>query len=210
MPSSSDRKRLEVPTHLYDQLVEIAVDEDRTVASVVQEILSAGLAAYEPALQSDREIARFTASARAALSYAREETIPLNHNYIGTEHILLGLLRAEDGIAAQVLTTLGVDLDRCREFIGFMIGRGRGVASAVEHRRFVPRARKTLRLAMEEAERADAAFVGTEHLLLALIRVDDGMAAKILGSLSVLGAVRKETLQVMRQFGDNAARVTAV
>jgi len=208
MPSSSDRKRLEVPTHLYDQLVEIAVDEDRTVASVVQEILSAGLAAYEPALQSDREIARFTASARAALAYAREETIPLNHNYIGTEHILLGLLRAEDGIAAQVLTTLGVDLGRCREFIGFMIGRGRGVASAVEHRRFVPRARKTLRLAMEEAERADAAFVGTEHLLLALIRVDDGMAAKILVSLGVLGAVRKETLQVMRQFGDNAARVT--
>src|SRR3954451_2281884 len=106
MPSSTDRKRLEVPTYLHDRLVEIAIDEDRTVASVVQEVLVAGLQHYAPAINPQRDLTRLTKRARAALDYAREETIPFNHNYIGTEHILLGLLREGEGVAARVLVKL--------------------------------------------------------------------------------------------------------
>src|SRR4051794_7932923 len=117
MPSSADRKRLEVPTYLYDRLVEIAIDEDRTVASVVQEVIATGLHNYMPGIREERDFTRYTESARRALKLAREETVPFNHAYLGTEHILLGLLRVEDGIAARVLTAAGVDEARCRGFM---------------------------------------------------------------------------------------------
>ncbi|HEU5423027.1 MAG TPA: Clp protease N-terminal domain-containing protein, partial [Nitrolancea sp.] len=105
MPSSADRKRLEVPTHLHERLVEIAIDEDRTVASVVQEIITLGLGQYQSRLAPEAGVgqAPFTERAIRALAFAREEAVPFNHSYLGTEHLLLGLLREGEGVAARIL-----------------------------------------------------------------------------------------------------------
>ncbi len=197
MPSSTDRKRLEVPTYLHDRLVEIAIDEDRTVASVAQEVIAAGLQHYAPAINPNRDFLRITKRARTALAFAREETISFNHAYIGTEHILLGLLREGEGVAARVLNKLDVDLEKGRAFIRDHIGRGSGAVPAREDPAYAPRARKVLHFATEEADSYDHHFIGTEHLLLALIRVNDGMAARMLSTFGVLSAVQTETLRVM-------------
>lgn len=197
MPSSSDRKRLEVPTYLHDRLVEIAIDEDRTVASVAQEVIAAGLQHYAPAVNPDRDFARFTPRALAAIDCAREETIPFNHDYVGTEHLLLGLLRIEDGVAARVLNSLDVDLEKCRAFIRARIGRGSGAAPIPVALPYAPRARQALHNAAREAESLDNHYVGTEHILLALAREQEGMAARMLSIFGVLTAVQTETLRVM-------------
>lgn len=197
MPSSSDRKRLEVPTYLHDRLVEIAIDEDRTVASVAQEVISAGLQHYAPTINPNRDFTRFTARSRAAIDFAREETVPFNHNYVGTEHLLLGLLRVEEGVAARVLTRIGVDLEKCRDFVRHHIGRGSGVVLPPENLPYAPRARKVLHFATAEADSYNNNFVGTEHILLALVRVNDGMAARMLSTFGVLNAVQTETLRIM-------------
>jgi ATP-dependent Clp protease ATP-binding subunit ClpA len=207
MPSSTDRKRLEVPTYLHDRLVEIAIDEDRTVASVAQEVIAAGLQHYAPAINPNRDLLRFTERARSALDFAREETIPFNHNYIGTEHILLGLLREGEGIAAQVLNKLDVDLEKCRELVHQICGRGRGAVLPPEERQYVPRARKVLHIATAEADSYNNVYIGTEHILLALVRVSDGLAAQMLSTFGILSAVQTETLRVM--VGYDPAHPTA-
>ncbi|MGI8688869.1 MAG: Clp protease N-terminal domain-containing protein [Thermomicrobiales bacterium] len=209
MPSSTDRKRLEVPTYLHDRLVEIAIDEDRTVASVAQEVIAAGLQHYAPAIDSNRDLMRLTKRARNALDFAREETVPFNHNYIGTEHLLLGLLREGEGIAARVLTTLDVDLEKCREFIRSYIGRGSGTVPPPEDLSYAPRARKVLHVATMEADSYNHQFIGTEHLLLALVRVNDGMAARMLATFGVLSAVQTETLRVMVGYEPEQRAVSA-
>lgn len=197
MPSSTDRKRLEVPTHLHDRLVEIAIDEDRTVASVAQEVIAAGLQHYAPVVNPDRDFTHFTPRALAAIDCALEETIPFNHNYVGTEHLLLGLLRVEDGVAARVLNKLGVDLEKCREFIRYRIGRGSGAVPIPVELPYAPRARKALHTAAREAESYNNHYVGTEHLLLGLICENEGMAARMLSIFGVLSAVKTETLRAM-------------
>ncbi len=198
MPSSTDRKRLEVPTYLHDRLVEIAIDEDRTVASVAQEVIAAGLQHYAPAINPNRDLLRFTKRARSALDFAREETVPFNHNYIGTEHILLGLLRDGEGVAARVLNKLDVDLEKCRALLLHIYrARDGDVPCRRKDCQYAPRARKALQFATAEADSYNHAFVGTEHLLLALVRVNDGMAAQMLSTFGVLSAVQTETLRVM-------------
>ena len=197
MPSSTDRKRLEVPTYLYDKLIEIAVDEDRTVSSVVQEVLIAGLHTYQPRGITVLGSERYTERAREALAYARAETVRFNHSYIGTEHILLGLLQVEEGIAARVLNGLGVSLEQVRERVGYVIGQGKGSVPAPENLPFVPRARKVLRLAEDEAESMEQHYIGTEHLLLATVREGSGMAANILNSLGMRDKVRPEVLRIL-------------
>lgn len=197
MPSSNDRKRLEVPTYLHDRLVEIAIDEDRTVASVAQEVIAAGLHSYSPAVNPDRDFTHFTPRALAAIDCALEETIPFNHGYVGTEHLLLGLLRVEDGVAARVLNKLGVDLEKCREFIRYRIGRGSGTVPIPVELPYAPRARRALHHAAKEAETYNNHFVGTEHILLGLVRENEGMAARMLSIFGVLTAVQTETLRVM-------------
>ncbi len=197
MPSSTDRKRLEVPTYLHDRLVEIAIDEDRTVASVAQEVLAAGLQHYAPTVNPDRDFTNFTPRALAAIDCALEETIPFNHNYVGTEHLLLGLLRVEDGVAARVLNKLGVDLEKCREFIRHRIGHWSGAVPIPVELPYAPRARRALHNAAKEAESYNNHYVGTEHILLALVRENEGMAARMLSIFGVLTAVQTETLRVM-------------
>ncbi|MCA1668791.1 MAG: hypothetical protein LC793_15625 [Thermomicrobia bacterium] len=197
MPSSTDRKRLEVPTYLHDRLVEIAIDEDRTVASVAQEVIAAGLQHYTPTINPERDFTHFAPRALAAIECAREETIPFNHNYVGTEHLLLGLLRVEDCVAARVLNKLDVDLEKCREFIRYRIGRGNGAVPVPVELPYAPRARRALHNAAREAESYNNHYVGTEHILLALARENEGMAARMLSIFGVLTAVQTETLRVM-------------
>lgn len=199
MPSSTDRKRLEVPTYLHDRLVEIAVDEQRTVASVTQEILSLGLEHYIPDISADSSDAFYTPRARRAFDHAREEGRALNHNYLGTEHFLLGLLRVREGVAARVLADLDVDFERVHAWVDAHIGRGKGTVSGVAP--VVPRARNALRLAREAADRQKSVYIGTEHLLLGLAQVPDGVAARILDGMGVLGRVQPELLRALRDEG---------
>jgi len=139
---------------------------------------------------------RFTERARKVLSLAQEEAQRFCHNYIGTEHLLLGLVREGDGIAAQVLSTLGVELNKVRSAVEFIIGRGdRIVLGEIG---LTPRAKKVFELAVDEARRLNHHYIGTEHLLLGLIREGEGIAASVLASLGVnLEKVRSTTSQIL-------------
>jgi len=195
VPSSKDRRRLEVPSYLHERLLEIAETEDRTVASVLGELLFMGLSTYEPAFVPSKHLARFNERARRVLDAAREEAHAFNHNYLGTEHLLLGLLREDEGVAARVLTTLGVTLETVRRAVEGRIGRGD--APATQELDYVPRARRVLGLALDEAR--GMGFVRTEHILLAIVREGGGIAADILDSFGVLGVVREATLTRLGQ-----------
>lgn len=148
---------------------------------------------------------QFTERARSVLRYAQQEAQRFNHTYIGTEHLLLGLLRATDGIAARALTNLHVELDAVRAAIEAIIGRGdRIVLGDIG---LTPRSKKSLELAIDEARRLNHRYVGTEHILLGLVREGDGIAAGVLKDFAVTpGKVRAE---VARLTGSGAADVTA-
>src|SRR5579884_3304277 len=141
---------------------------------------------------------KFTERARKVLQLAQEEAQRFNHNYIGTEHLLLGLVREGEGVAAKVLANLGVDLNKVRSAVEFIIGRGdRTVTGDIG---LTPRAKKVIELAVDEARRLDHHYVGTEHLLLGLIREGEGIAAGVLESLGVtLEKARAEVLKVLTQ-----------
>jgi ATP-dependent Clp protease ATP-binding subunit ClpC len=144
-------------------------------------------------------------SARKVLSLSQEEAQRFNHNYIGTEHLLLGLVREGDGVAAKVLNNLGVSLERARQAVEFIIGRGdRVVLGEVG---LTPRAKKVIELAVDEAQRLGHHYIATEHLLLGLVREGEGIAAGVLESLGVnLEKARRETIRVLteRKGGGNA------
>ncbi|HYX50825.1 MAG TPA: Clp protease N-terminal domain-containing protein, partial [Ktedonobacteraceae bacterium] len=152
---------------------------------------------------------RFTKRARHVLTLAQEEAQRFQHNYIGTEHLLLGLLDEGEGVAAQVLNNLGIEVDQVRHAVEAIIGRGgRIVAGEVG---ITPRAKKVIELAMDEARRLNHHFIGTEHLLLGLIREGDGIAAGVLENLGLqLGQVRSETLQVLRQHQQEPEQAPAI
>ena len=141
---------------------------------------------------------KFTERARKVLTLAQEESTRFNHNYIGTEHLLLGLLREREGVAAQVLSNLGVELNRVRSAVEFIIGRGdRMVVAEVG---LTPRAKKVIELAVEESRRLKQHYIGTEHLLLGLLREGEGIAAGVLESLGIsLAKARAETLKALKQ-----------
>jgi ATP-dependent Clp protease ATP-binding subunit ClpA len=143
---------------------------------------------------------KFTERARRVLSLAQEEAQRFQHNYIGTEHLLLGLVREGEGVAAKVLSNLGVELNKVRSAVEFMIGRGdRIVLGEIG---LTPRAKKVIELAVDEARRLNHHYIGTEHLLLGLVREGEGIAAGALESLGVnLEKVRTQTIQVLSQSG---------
>src|SRR5579871_517907 len=147
---------------------------------------------------------KFTERARKVLSLAQEEAQRFNHNYIGTEHLLLGLVREGDGVAAKVLSNLGVELNKVRSAVEFIIGRGdRIVLGDIG---LTPRAKKVIELAVDEARRLNHHYIGTEHLLLGLVREGEGIAAGVLESLGVnLEKVRTQTIQVLNQGGGGSA-----
>jgi len=139
---------------------------------------------------------RFTDQARQVVVLAREEASRLDHNWIGTEHILLGLIREGDGVAAQALDSLGISLDAARQQVEEFIGRGQQAPSG--HVPFTPRAKKVLELSLRESLQLGQGYIGTEHILLGLIREGDGVAAQ---ALVVLGAdlnrVRQQVIQLL-------------
>jgi hypothetical protein len=143
---------------------------------------------------------RFRAPARAAIVHAQDEARELEHEYIGTEHILLGVLRAEDGAAAPVLRSLGVTVEATRQRIVEIVGRGPGEAAGDRESGgripFTPRAKKVLELALREALRLEHDYIGTEHILLGLVRERDGVAAQI---LTAQGAGEDEVRAAVKQ-----------
>ena len=151
---------------------------------------------------------RFTKRARHVLALAQEEAQRFQHNYIGTEHLLLGLVREGEGVAAQVLSNLGVDVNQLRHAVEAIIGRGdRIVLGEIG---ITPRAKKVIELAADEARRLNHRFIGTEHLLLGLIREGEGIAAGVLESLGLqLEQVRAETVRVLRQHQQEQEEVPA-
>ncbi|HHI68840.1 MAG TPA: ATP-dependent Clp protease ATP-binding subunit, partial [Planctomycetes bacterium] len=140
---------------------------------------------------------RFTDRAKKVMTLARQEATRFNHEYIGTEHILLGLVQEGSGVAATVLRNLGVDLDKIRQEVENMVKQG-PPTTTMGQLPFTPRAKKVLELSMEEASSLGHNYVGTEHLLLGLIRENEGIAAQVLMNLGVkLDSVREEVLEFL-------------
>ena len=141
---------------------------------------------------------KFTERARKVLTLAQEEAQRFNHNYIGTEHLLLGLVREGEGVAAKVLANMGVELSKVRSAVEFIIGRGdRMVMGEIG---LTPRAKKVIELAVDEARRLNHHYIGTEHILLGLVREGEGIAAGVLESLGVsLDKVRAQVIHLLSQ-----------
>jgi Clp amino terminal domain, pathogenicity island component/UvrB/uvrC motif len=139
---------------------------------------------------------RFTDRARRVVALAEEEARRLDHNYIGTEHILLGLIHEGDGVAAQVLESLGISLDAVRQQVVEIIGQGQQVPDEVIP--FTPRSKKVLELSLRESQQLGHNHIGTEHILLGLIREGDGVAAQVLVKLGAdLNRVRQRVIQLI-------------
>jgi len=142
---------------------------------------------------------KFTDKARRVVVLAQEEAKLLNHNYIGTEHILLGLIHEGEGVAAKALETLGINLDAVRDQVQEIIGQGQQAPSG--HIPFTPRAKKVLELSLREALQLGHSYIGTEHLLLGLIREGEGVAAQVLTRLGAdTNRVRQQVIQLLSGF----------
>lgn len=140
---------------------------------------------------------RFTDRARRVVVLADEEARTLNHNYIGTEHLVLGLLREEEGVAARALTASDISLEGARKKVEETVGRGQEAPTG--HIPYMPRAKKVLELALRESLQLGHHYIGTEHLLLGLIREGAGIGAQVLTALDVdLNQVRQRVLQLLQ------------
>ncbi len=149
---------------------------------------------------------RFTDRARRVVVLAQEEARMLNHNYIGTEHLLLGLIHEGRGVAATALESLGISLEAVRHQVEEIIGQGQQAQSG--HIPFTPRAKKVLELSLREALQLGDDHIGTEHILLGLVREADGIAAQVLVRLGAdLNRVREQVVQLVH--GEQPARPRA-
>jgi ATP-dependent Clp protease ATP-binding subunit ClpC len=143
---------------------------------------------------------RFTERAQRVILIAQEEAKRLNHDYVGTEHILLGLIALGEGVASQVLASLGVDLRKVRAEIEKIVGTGDNMMLLGEIP-FTPRAKKVLEYAVEEAQHMSHSYIGTEHILMGLIREEEGVAARVLENLGLkLETVREEVLSILGEM----------
>src|ERR687891_1000079 len=150
-------------------------------------------------VRSDEMFERFTDRARRVVVLAQEEARMLNHNYIGTEHILLGLIHEGEGVAAKALESLGISLEGVRSQVEDIIGQGQQAPSG--HIPFTPRAKKVLELSLREALQLGHNYIGTEHILLGLIREGEGVAAQVLVKLGAdLGRVRQQVIQLLSGY----------
>jgi ATP-dependent Clp protease ATP-binding subunit ClpA len=141
---------------------------------------------------------RFTDRARRVVVLAQEARL-LNHNYIGTEHLLLGLIHEGEGVAAMVLESLGISLEAVRAQVEEIIGQGQSAPTG--HIPFTPRAKKVLELSLREATQLGHNYIGTEHILLGLIREGEGVAAQVLVKLGAdLSRVRQQVIQVLSSY----------
>ncbi|MED1954852.1 ATP-dependent Clp protease ATP-binding subunit [Brevibacillus centrosporus] len=141
---------------------------------------------------------RFTERAQKVLALALEEAVRLGHKDIGTEHVLLGLIREGEGIAAKALQSLGLGLDKIQSEVESLIGRGTEQSGSNYTPNYTPRAKKVIELSMDEARKLGHTYVGTEHILLGLIREGEGIAARIMNNLGVsLNKARQQVLQLL-------------
>jgi len=151
---------------------------------------------------------RFTDRARRVVVLAQEEARMLNHNYIGTEHILLGLIHEGEGVAAKALESLGISLEAVRQQVEEIIGQGQQAPSG--HIPFTPRAKKVLELSLREALQLGHNYIGTEHILLGLIREGEGVAAQVLVKLGAdLNRVRQQVIQLLSGYSQGKEAATA-
>jgi len=142
---------------------------------------------------------RFTDRARRVVVLAQEEARMLNHDYIGTEHILLGILREGDGYAARALESLGISLDAVRQQVEEIIGQGQQAPSGPVP--FTPRAKKVLELSLRESVQFGHNCIGPEHILLGILREGDGVAAQVLVALGAdLNRVRQQVIQLVHGY----------
>ena len=149
---------------------------------------------------------RFTDRARRVVVLAQEEARMLNHNYIGTEHILLGLIHEGEGVASKALESLGISLESVREQVQEIIGQGQQAPSG--HIPFTPRAKKVLELSLREALQLGHNYIGTEHILLGLIREGEGVAAQVLVKLGAdLNRVRQQVIQLISGYQGKERRL---
>lgn len=201
VPSSKNRRRVEIPVAHYDRLKQIADAEGRTVTSVLDELLGTGLRSYqpvwEPSGQSHRLSDSLTDRARHVLELARQDAPRrFNHNYSGTEHILLALVEEGEGVGGRVLRSFGLGPIKVGSAIEFIIGRGKDAVRTPTA--YAPRVYKVLALALDEARQLGHDMVGTGHLLLGLIREGQGIAAGVLESQGInFQAIRDATLQML-------------
>jgi ATP-dependent Clp protease ATP-binding subunit ClpC len=205
MPSSQNRRRLEVPRRLYDGLRQVAASEGRPVTSVVTDLLSLAMPHHCPAWEPDEHVAaKLDPHARRALTLAHEEAHGYGHNYIGTEHVLLGIVREGEGVGARSLGSLGVDLRAAREAVEAIVGRvgypAGGEVPPPGWMPYTPRVRKVIGLAIEESRRLGDDYIGTGHLLLGIIHEGEGVANVILEKVGALDKVaRVRTLTLLDQ-----------
>ncbi len=214
MPSSKSRRRLEVPRRLYDGLKQVAASEGRPVTSVVTDLLSLALPQQCPVWEPDEHLAaKLDPHARRALTLAHEEAHGYGHNYIGTEHVLLGIIREGEGVGARSLSSLGVDLHAAREAVETIVGRvGYPAGKEVPPPGWIPytpRVRKVIGLASDESRRLGHDHIGTEHLLLGIIHEGGGVANVILEKVGALDKVaRVRTLTLLDQQRDAEGRTS--
>src|SRR5260221_2160181 len=150
-------------------------------------------------VRSDEMFERFTGRARRVVVLAQEEARMLDHNYIGTEHILLGLIREGEGVAAKALESLGISLEAARQQVEEIIGPGRQAPSG--HIPFTPRAKTVLELSLREALQLGHDYIGTEHILLGLIREGEGVAAQVLVRLGAdLNRMRQQVIESLHGY----------
>ncbi|MEI3598592.1 MULTISPECIES: ATP-dependent protease ATP-binding subunit ClpC [unclassified Oceanobacillus] len=144
---------------------------------------------------------RFTERAQKVLALSQEEAVRLGHNNIGTEHILLGLVREGEGIAAKALQSLGVQVEKIQEEVEKLIGVGKQPMQSIH---YTPRAKKVVELSQDEARKLGHSYVGTEHILLGLIREGEGVAARVLNNLGI--SLNKARQQVLKLLGSNESQ----
>jgi ATP-dependent Clp protease ATP-binding subunit ClpA len=152
----------------------------------------------------------FTERVRKVLAMAREESARLHHEYVGTEHILLGLIREGEGVAATIIENLGVKLEALADTIESIVKRGRSDSTTGPDLPYTSRAKKVLELAMSEAREANHSYVGTEHLLLGLVREEKGIAAQVLVDSGItLDTARAEMTSVLGEERPTTVRVAS-
>jgi ATP-dependent Clp protease ATP-binding subunit ClpA len=151
---------------------------------------------------------RFTDRARRVVVLAQDEARTLAHNYIGTEHLLLGLIHEGEGVAARALESLGISLAAVRQQVEEIIGHGQGQQQG--HIPFTPRAKKVLELSLREAQQLGHTYIGTEHILLGLIREGEGVAAQVLVKLGAdLNRVREQVIRLLHGSQEKEPEATA-
>src|SRR6516162_6843389 len=171
----------------------------RARAGSVRPVLWAGGQALLSSARRRTMFERYTDRARRVVVLAQEEARMLDHNYIGTEHLRLGLIHEGEGVAAKALESLGISLDAVRQQVEEIIGQGQQAPSG--HIPFTPRAKKVLELSLREALQLGHNYIGTEHILLGLIREGDGVAAQVLVKLGAdLNRVRQQVIQVLHGY----------